>query len=147
MFGFTVWRHSILLFKVWSNHTLLHHLRTSTQTTTLKNNWTVRTLHCSKIKRSKSVRTVEKPLIAPPHRPCIALEYIIHSTPQITFKNRGERKKSIAYLPHLGSSFPLVFAVNWRQALICCHQNWCINPRAPSLWGQGQYGWTTLSWN
>lgn len=53
MFGFTVWRHSILFFKVWSNHTLLHHLRTSTQTTTLKNNWTVRTLHCSKIKKVK----------------------------------------------------------------------------------------------
>lgn len=39
------------------------------------------------------MRTVEKPLIAPPHRPCIALEFIIHSTPQITFKKRGGKKE------------------------------------------------------
>lgn len=75
--------------------------------------------------------------------PCITIKFVIHSASQITFK----REKSITYLPHLGSSFPLVFAANWRQVLICCHQNWCINPRAPSFWCQGQYGWTSLSWN
>lgn len=60
---------------------------------------------------------------------------------------KGREEKSMAYLPHLGSSFPLVSAANWRQVLICCHRNWCINPRAPSLWCRGQYGWTSLSWN
>lgn len=74
----------------------------------------------------------------------ITMSFIIHSATRL---QKGGGKKSITYLPHLGSSFPLVSAVNWRQVLICCHQNWCINPRAPSLWCRGQYGWTSLSWN
>lgn len=70
--------------------------------------------------------------------------FIVHSAAGF---QKGREEKSMAYLPRLGSSFPLVSAANWRQVLICCHRNWCINPRAPSFWGQGQYGWTSLSWN
>lgn len=57
------------------------------------------------------------------------------------------KKNQSHILPHLGYSSPSVSAANWRQVSICCHRNWCINPRAPSLWCRGQYGWTSLFWN
>lgn len=146
MFGLFVRRHSILLFKVCSNYTLLHHLRTTKQ----------KFQHCkspSSINTSQVWDKRPKSRKREHHLRCYwiylsshnyELHYSFYNTAS---KGEGEQKKSITYLPHLGSSFPLVSAANWRQVLICCHQNWCINPRAPSLWCRGQYGWTSLSWN
>lgn len=95
-FGFTVWRHRILLFKVWSDYTLLHHLRTNNKTkiSTLQSTklWTP---HYSD-KRPKSKRIGEN---NPMNNTitgvigftclCINIKFIIHSESRITFK-RGK---------------------------------------------------------
>lgn len=148
MLGFFVRWHAVLLFKFWSNYTLLHHLGTTQNKSSnpAANHRAPLTPHKSETKRPKSKKSGERRLrcywICSSSHNC-GVHYSFCNT---GFK-RGREEKSIAYLPHLGSSFPLVSAANWRQVLICCHRNWCINPRAPSLWCRGQYGWTSLSWN
>lgn len=93
-FGFTVWRHRILLFKVWSNYTLLHHLRTKNKTKT-SNTAKHQTMKTSLLrdKRPKSKRIGEN---NPMNNTiagvigftclCITIKFIIHSASRRTFK-------------------------------------------------------------
>lgn len=74
LFGFTVWRHHILLFKVCSDYTLLHHLRATEKRPNRTTN------------RGGTVNSSLFGVISFAY-PCIPASFIIHSVLQFSKEN------------------------------------------------------------
>lgn len=112
LFGLAVRRHRVLLLKVCSDYTLLHHLRTS-QT---KSSQPRRQRPKGTKNRGGTVNNSVCGLIGFTC-PC-ASATVTHSALGFSV----EKRKSFT-VPHLGSFFPSALAASWRQLLICRHQN------------------------